>query len=167
MTGVPQSPSPSPPPGPLTPSRVSANRDQSSPPRIQSAHLPLFDRLRTARDIAEAQHLCRGQSLRQQDQERQEQKDLQKKIREVEVRAREPAHRASTLARAQDRDEDTPTMVPVTVAPFLSSIVTVSLVSFIKKRTSFILAAPCQRLDEDPKPACGDGLRPKFFLLGK
>ena len=102
MTGVPQSPSPSPPPGPLTPSRVSANRDQSSPPRIQSAHLPLFDRLRTARDIAEAQHLCRGQSLRQQDQERQEQKDLQKKIREVEVRAmQEVINLRQSLAAAQ------------------------------------------------------------------
>ena len=37
--------------------------------------------------MAEAQHLFRGQSLRQQDQARHEQTELQKRIREVEVRS--------------------------------------------------------------------------------
>jgi len=37
-------------------------------------------------------------------------------------------------------DMSTPVIVPFTTLPFLSSMVTLSLLSFIRKRTSFIVA---------------------------
>jgi hypothetical protein len=37
-------------------------------------------------------------------------------------------------------DMSTPVIVPLMMVPFLSSIVTLSLLSFIKKRTSFMMA---------------------------
>jgi hypothetical protein len=36
-------------------------------------------------------------------------------------------------------DMSTPVIVPFTTVPFLSSIVTLSLLSFIRKRTSFMI----------------------------
>jgi len=45
-----------------------------------------------------------------------------------------------TAASRESKEGMIPTIVPVTTAPFFISIVTVSFVSFIKKRTSFILS---------------------------
>jgi hypothetical protein len=42
------------------------------------------------------------------------------------------------------KDHCLPTMVPDTIVPFFSSIVTVSLLNFIKKRTSFMF--PYQKM---------------------
>ena len=96
--------------------KASASREQGSPPRVPfaahqganappaapAAHLPLFDRLRAARDSAGDQHLQRVQSLRQQREVQHEQKEVQKRIREVEVRAmQEVVSLRQSLAAAQ------------------------------------------------------------------
>ena len=71
--------------------KASASREPTSPPRMPfathqganaphaapAAHLPLFDRLRAARDSAGDQHLQRVQSLRHQKEVQHEQKEVQ------------------------------------------------------------------------------------------
>ena len=100
-----RSTTPSPPPtggGHAPFSGKSGRESQCSPPRVAVANLPLFDRLRSARDAAEANDVYRRQQFRLQDQEKAEQKELQKKIREVEVRAmQEVVNLRQSLAAAQ------------------------------------------------------------------
>jgi hypothetical protein len=54
----------------------------------------------------------------------------------------------------------TPVIVPLMMVPFLSSIVTLSLLSFIKKRTSFMMANNFFTLGREVNEA-------EFLPLGK
>jgi hypothetical protein len=58
----------------------------------------------------------------------------------LQVSERRCVPRGSLPQRNRHGQQNTPTMVPVTTEPFFISIVTVSFVSFIRKRTSFMVA---------------------------
>jgi len=74
-----------------------------------------------------------------------------------------PATRAAHMphcaggCRGRAARADAPTIVPVTTAPFFSSIVTVSFVSFMRKRTSFIFLHDLRRAGRVLRSAPRDG----------